>query len=100
MTAEKSPLKFKPDPDFDAARDNAYEATAAELRQFIERYEQLDKEKSEITDQQKEVLAEAKHRGYDSKAIRKLIAERKRDPGDVAEEQVVLDLYKTALGMH
>jgi uncharacterized protein (UPF0335 family) len=99
MTAEKSPLKFKPDPDFDAARDNAYEATAAELCQFIERFERLEAEKKEIANEQKEVLAEAKHRGYDSKVIRKLIAERKRDPDDVAEEQSVLDLYKTALGM-
>ncbi len=100
MTAEKSPLKFKPDPDFDAARDNAYEVTAAELTQFVERYEQLDKEKSEITDQQKEVLAEAKHRGYCARTLRKLIAERKRDPDDVAEEQAVLELYRSALGMH
>ena len=99
MTEEKSPLKFKPDPEFDAARDNAYEATAAELRQFIDRYERLEAEKKDIADQQKEVLAEAKHRGYDSKAIRKLIAERKRDPDDLAEEQAILDLYKAALGM-
>lgn len=99
MTDENAPGKFKPDPEFDAARDNAYQATAAEIRQFIERFEALDAEKKDITDHQKEVMAEAKHRGYDTKALRKIIAERKRDKNDVAEEQAVIDMYKEALGM-
>lgn len=43
--------------------DQAYSVTAAELRQFIERYEHLQAEKQDIADQQKEVLAEAKGRG-------------------------------------
>lgn len=54
---------MKPDPEFDAARHNAYRVTADELRQFIERYERLDQEKKEIADEQKEVMAEAKARG-------------------------------------
>jgi uncharacterized protein (UPF0335 family) len=89
---------LKPDPDFDRMRDNAYAVTADELRQFIERYEQLEREKKDIAEQQKEVMAEAKGRGYDNKVIRKLIAERKRKPDDLAEEQAVLDLYREALG--
>lgn len=89
---------LKPDPEFDKMRDNAFAVTADELRQFIERYERLEAEKKDIADQQKEVMAEAKGRGYDTKAIRKLIAERKRSPDDVAEEQAVLELYKEALG--
>lgn len=72
---------------------------ADELRQFIERYEQLEAEKKDITEQQKEVMAEAKGRGYDTKIIKKIIALRKRKPDDVAEEEAVLDLYKQALGM-
>ncbi|RWR16412.1 DUF2312 domain-containing protein [Sinirhodobacter populi] len=79
--------------------DAAYNVAADELRQFIERFEQLDAEKKDITEQQKEVMAEAKGRGYDTKAIRKIIAIRKRDKDDVAEEEAVLDLYKAALGM-
>ena len=79
--------------------DNTCRVTADELRQFIERIERLDAEKKDIADQQKEVMAEAKGRGYDVKVIRKLITLRRRDQGEVAEEEAVLELYKEALGM-
>lgn len=82
----------------DTSQD-AYNVTADELRQFIERYEHLEAEKKDITDQQKEVMAEAKGRGYDTKVLRKIIAMRKRKPDEIAEEDAVLDLYKAALGM-
>ena len=78
----------------------AYSVTGDELRQFIERYEQLAAEKSDVSERQKEVMAEAKGRGYDTKAIRQLIALRKRKPDDIAEEQAVLDLYLQCLGMN
>jgi len=71
----------------------------AELRQFIERYERLEAEKKDIADAQKEVMAEAKGRGYDTKVIRKVIAIRKRDANDLAEEEAVLEMYMAALGM-
>ncbi len=74
--------------------------TADELRQFIERYERLDVEKSEIADLQKEVMAEAKGRGYDTKVIRKIIGLRKRDRDDIAEEEAILEMYLAALGMN
>lgn len=76
-----------------------HNVTADELRQFIERYEQLEAEKKDITEQQKEVMAEAKGRGYDTKVLRKLMALRKRKADDIAEEESILDLYKQALGM-
>ncbi|EBA14403.1 hypothetical protein RSK20926_17592 [Roseobacter sp. SK209-2-6] len=76
-----------------------YRVTAGELRQFIERFERLDAEKKDIAEQQKEVMAEAKGRGYDTKVIRKLISLRKRDKDDIAEEEAVLEMYKEALGM-
>ena len=79
--------------------DTTNRVTANELRKFIERIERLDAEKKDISDQQKEVLAEAKGRGYDIKVIRKLITLRRRDQGEVAEEEAVLELYKAALGM-
>jgi len=79
--------------------DTTYRVTADELRQFIERYERLESERKDLLDQQKEVLAEARGRGYDTGVIRKLMAIRKRDPQDVSEEEAVLDLYKEALGM-
>lgn len=76
-----------------------YRVAAGELRQFIERIERLDAEKKDIAEQQKEVMAEAKARGYDTKVMRKVIALRKRDKDDIAEEEAVLDMYKEALGM-
>ncbi len=79
--------------------ESSYRVTADELRQFIERYERLEAEKKDIADQQKEVMAEAKGRGYDTRVLRKLVVMRKRDREDLAEEEAVLDLYKQALGM-
>jgi uncharacterized protein (UPF0335 family) len=73
--------------------------TADELRRFIERWERLDAEKKDIAEHQKEVMAEAKSRGYDTKIIRLVIKQRKRDRDDLAEEEAILDLYKSALGM-
>lgn len=82
-----------------AVRARAYAVTADELRQFIERVEQLEAEKKDLAEQIKETFAEAKGCGYDTKALRKVIALRKRKPDDLAEEEAVLDLYKSALGM-
>ena len=72
---------------------------ADELRAFIERFERLDAEKKDIADQQKEVMAEAKGRGYDTKVLRKLVALHKREAHEVSEEEAVLEMYKEALGM-
>lgn len=80
-------------------RDGVYRATAKDLRSFIERFEKITAEKDNLSECQKEIMAEAKGRGYDVKALRKIIAERKRGKDEVAEEQAVLDMYKTALGM-
>jgi len=83
----------------DTAADAKYRVTANELRQFVERIERLDAEKKDLADQQKEVMAEAKSRGYDTKVLRKVIALRKRDKDDIAEEEAVLDMYREALGL-
>tara|TARA_Y100000746_G_C15439661_1_gene422283 strand:- start:60 stop:320 length:261 start_codon:yes stop_codon:yes gene_type:complete len=79
--------------------DNSYRVTGEELRQFIERYEHLEAERKDLQDQQKEVLAEARNRGYDIRVVRKLMAIRRRDPQEVSEEDAILQLYKDALGM-
>ena len=70
-----------------------------ELLQLIERWERMNVEKRDIADCQKEVMAEAKGRGYDTKVIRKLIAERKRDADDIAEEESMLEMYREAIKM-
>ena len=79
--------------------DATHAVTADELRQFIERYEHLEAEKKDITEQQAEVMSEAKGRGYDAKVMRKIIAMRKRDKNDLDEEEAILALYLSALGM-
>jgi uncharacterized protein (UPF0335 family) len=83
----------------DPLTETAQSVAGEELRQFIEQYEQLEAEKKDIADRQKEVMAEAKARGYDTRVMRKIVAMRKRDQNDLAEEEAVLELYKAALGM-
>lgn len=73
--------------------------TQDELRSFIERVESLEAEKKETLDQIREVFAEAKGRGYDTKAMRAIIAMRKKKSDDLAEEEAIIELYKQALGM-
>lgn len=71
----------------------------AELRQFVERIERLEEEKREVAEQIKEVYAELKGRGFQPAILRKIVAMRKRDKDDIAEEEAILELYKSALGM-
>jgi uncharacterized protein (UPF0335 family) len=80
--------------------NNAYNVTADELRQFVERFEQFEAEKKDVTDNQKELMAELSGRGYDKKVFKKLIAIRKRSQDEIAEENAVLELYAAALGMN
>ncbi len=96
--ASGKPLMKETPEDRDVS-GRAYGVAAGELRSFVERYEKLEAEKKEIADQMKEVMAEAKGRGYDVKVLRKVIALRKRDKDDIAEEEAVLEMYKAALGM-
>jgi uncharacterized protein (UPF0335 family) len=91
--------RMKNTPADTAVADKVLSVSAEELRQFIERAETLAAEKSNIAGHEKDLFAEAKGRGYDTKAIRKIIAIRRRKPDDVAEEQAVMDLYLSALGM-
>lgn len=79
--------------------NSTYSVTADELRSFVERIEQLNAEKQDIMDQSKEVFSEAKGRGFDVKVLRKLIAMRKKDESELSEEEMILEMYKEALGM-
>jgi uncharacterized protein (UPF0335 family) len=79
--------------------DQAYNVTADELRQFVERYEQLESEKADIAETQKELMTELGGRGYDKTAFKALVSLRKKKPDDVAEFEAVLEVYKVALGM-
>ncbi|MFC0219477.1 uncharacterized protein (UPF0335 family) [Pseudochelatococcus lubricantis] len=72
---------------------------ADELKQFIERIERLEEEKAAIAGDIKEVYAELKGRGFDAKAIRKIVQIRKKPVEERAEEDAILELYLQALGM-
>ncbi|MEO1492726.1 MAG: DUF2312 domain-containing protein [Pseudomonadota bacterium] len=72
---------------------------AGQLRAIIERIERLEEEKKEVAEQIKEVYAEAKANGFDSKTLRKVVALRKKSTDERQEEEAMLDLYLSALGM-
>lgn len=76
-----------------------YKITADQLRSFIERYEQLEAEKKDIAEQQKEVLVEAKFCGYDTTIMREIIKLRKMAPDERAEKEAILQVYLSALDM-
>ena len=80
--------------------DQSYTIAADELRQFIERIEQLEREKADIAEQVRETMAEAKGRGYDGPAIRTILKMRKKDRDDLAEAEAIVEMYRAALGMN
>ena len=72
---------------------------ADELRLLIERIERLEEEKKAIADDVKDVYAEAKARGYDTKTMRKIVALRKMETNDRQEADALMEIYRAALGM-
>lgn len=72
---------------------------ADQLRSYIERIEKLEDEKADIATAIKDVMAEAKGNGYDTKALREILKLRKMEPHDREEQEQMLDVYKRALGM-
>lgn len=78
---------------------DAYEVTADELRQFIERIEAQNATIADETEVRKEIYVEAKGRGYCTKTIRKIVALRKKRADDLAEEEAIETMYRSALGM-
>ncbi len=72
---------------------------ADQLRSIVERIERLEEEKKEVAEQIKEVFAEAKANGFDTKTLRKVVSLRKKSQDERSEEEAMLDLYLSALGM-
>ena len=79
--------------------DPTYSITAAELRQFVEQYEQVEAEKSDLTDRQKEIMAEAKARGYCVRTLKRIVLLRKKSKDERDEADAIEEMYKEALGM-
>lgn len=75
------------------------QSAGAELRSFVEQIERIEADEKALKEDKREIMAEAKGRGYDTKVLRSIIAERRRDPGDIAEEESIRELYREALGM-
>lgn len=73
--------------------------SSEQLLQFIERIERLEEEKKNISEDIKEVFAEAKGAGFDVKTMREVIKIRKMDESDIEEQEYLLDTYKRALGI-
>ena len=71
----------------------------SQIRSIVERIERLEEEKKAIADDIKEVYAEAKSNGFDTKTLRKVVTLRKKDRAEREEEEAMLDLYLNALGM-
>lgn len=72
---------------------------ADQLKAFIERIERLEEEKAGLSNDIKDVYAEAKGNGFDVKVLRKIISLRKKDHAERQEEEAILELYMQALGM-
>ncbi|HEV2506446.1 MAG TPA: DUF2312 domain-containing protein [Mesorhizobium sp.] len=83
----------------DEITETSQTVAAGQLRALIERIERLEEEKKTIADDIKDVYAEAKGTGFDTKAIRAIVRLRKQDQAERQEEETILDLYKAALGM-
>lgn len=79
--------------------ENEFSVAAAALRQFIERVERLEEEKKTLADDIKEVMAEAKGFGLDTKIVRKIIKLRRQDANTRKEEEALTEIYMNALGM-
>lgn len=70
-----------------------------QLRQLVARIEKLEEEKKEIMEYIKDTYGEAKSQGFDTKILKKVVALRKREYSELAEEEAIMDIYKHALGM-
>lgn len=70
-----------------------------QLKAFVERIERLEEEKKSISDDIRDVYAEAKSNGFDVTALRAVIRLRKKDAGERNEQQAILETYMHALGM-
>ena len=79
--------------------DAAHAVAKDQLRSIVDRIERLEEEKKVIGDDIKDVYAEAKANGFDTKVLRKVVTLRKQDANERAEMEMVLDTYLHALGM-
>jgi len=90
-------LPFKEDEDFRKHNEQATAAAAQELKEAIQDYERLEAEKQDVARDQRDIFTVLKAKGYNVKAVRRIIAERKRDKAELQEEQEIIEQYKLLL---
>ena len=82
-----------------AKEETAHRFAKDQLKAFIERVERLEEEKKAISDDIRDVFAEAKGNGYDVRALRTVVRLRKQDKDERMEQEAILETYMHALGM-
>lgn len=98
----RGPARERPGAKIAAEGDEAsgpQTVAAGQLRAFVERIERVQEDIDALSDDRKEIYAEAKAMGFDTKAVRAIVKLRKLDPTERQEAEAVLDTYKAALGM-
>jgi uncharacterized protein (UPF0335 family) len=79
--------------------DNTDSVAQDQLRSFVERIERLEEEIKALNTDESDIYKEAKGQGFDTKVLRKIIADRRKDAGELQEFETLYDLYASALGM-
>ena len=92
-----SVLPFKEDEDFKKHNQTAEAAAASQLRDIVSEYESIDAQVSDMRRDQKDLMTVAKSKGWDTKALRRLLAERKRDAAELEEERQLVEQYRNLL---
>jgi uncharacterized protein (UPF0335 family) len=87
------------DPMFDTSPAKMEAAAVKALRQFIERVERLEEEKKGIADDIRDIYAEAKANGYDTKIMRRIVVLRRLEPHIRQEQDALMETYRAALGL-
>ena len=91
--------RMRETPADEAVKARALGSTGQRLVEFIARYEIEDKDRGEAAERMKAVMAEAKGDGFNTKVLKKIIADRRRNAEEVADEEDTLRLYRNAIGV-
>ncbi len=90
---------MSPNTDSNADMSALQQTTQAQLKSIVERVERLEEERKALGADIKDIFSEAKATGFDVKALRRIISLRKKDKNERLEEEAILQLYMSALGM-
>ena len=88
---------FKEDEDFRKHNQKAEASAEAQIRDFVSEFEALDAQVADLRRDQKDMMTVLKSKGFNMKALRRLLAERKRDAADLQEEKEVAEMYRNLL---